>query len=64
MDETFRIENDLNALRNRLKTENIEAVGQHDYDYSVGTMYIDFVNECERLGDYVVNVVEARLEQR
>ena len=59
--ETFRLENELNSLRNTLKLKNIQDVNDHLYDYSVGTMYIDFINECEKLGDYVVNVVEARL---
>ena len=58
---TFRIENDINNLRNRLKSDNIHAINEHEYDYAVGTQYIDFINECEKLGDYVVNVVEARL---
>ena len=61
INETFRIENDINTMRNRLKTENIQAVNDHQYDYSIGTMYTDLVSECEKLGDYVVNVVEARL---
>ena len=58
---TFHIENDINTLRNNLKAQNIQDVNDHQYDYAVGTMYIDFINECEKLGDYVVNVVEARL---
>ena len=61
INETFRIENDINTLRNRLKTENIQAVNDHQYDYAIGTMYTDLISECEKLGDYVVNVVEARL---
>ena len=58
--ETFRIENDINQLRQRLKAENITAVNNHEYDYAVGTLYVDMINELEKLGDYVVNVVEAR----
>ena len=58
--ESYRIENRINELRVRLKTENVESVNDHEYDYSVGTFYIDMVNELEKLGDYVVNVVEAR----
>ena len=58
--DTFRIENDINLMRQRLKNENIRAVNEHEYDYATGTIYIDLVNECEKLGDYVVNVVEAR----
>ena len=58
--ETYRIENDINQLRQQLKNENIQSVNIHDYDYAVGTIYIDLVNGCEKLGDYVVNVVQAR----
>ena len=59
--ETFRIENDINRMRQQLKAENIRAVNDHRYDYATGTLYIDMVNACEKLGDYIVNVVEARL---
>ena len=58
--ETFRIENDINQLRQQLKTENVRAINDHEYDYAVGTLYVDIINELEKLGDYVVNVVEAR----
>ena len=36
-------------------------VNNHEYTYAVGTIYMDLINECEKLGDYVVNVVEARM---
>ena len=58
--ETFRLENDINQMCQRLRNENIRAVNEHEYDYAIGTIYIDLINECEKLGDYVVNVVEAR----
>ena len=58
--ETFRIENDINQMRKKILEENVEAVNNHEYDYTVGTLYVDLVSELERLGDYVVNVVEAR----
>ncbi|MCR4916415.1 MAG: Na/Pi cotransporter family protein [Prevotella sp.] len=60
INETFRIENEINQMRQRLKADNIRAVDEREYDYATGTFYIDFVNECEKLGDYVVNVVQAR----
>ena len=63
INETFRIENDINSMRDRLKSGNIEAINNHQYDYAVGTMYTDLIGECEKLGDYVVNVVEARFGQ-
>lgn len=58
--ETYRIENDINQLRHQLKDENVTAVNNHEYDYAVGTLFVDMVSELEKLGDYVVNVVEAR----
>ena len=59
--ETNRLERHINELRDRLKAENINSINDHEYEYAVGTMFTDLINECEKLGDYVVNVVEARL---
>lgn len=58
--ETYRIENEINLLRQRLKDDNIRAINDHEYDYATGTIFTDLINECEKLGDYVVNVVQAR----
>lgn len=60
INDTFRIENDINAMRDKLRSENIISINNHEYDYAVGTIYSDLITDCERLGDYVVNVVEAR----
>ena len=61
---TFNIENEINNYRNQLKSQNINDVNNHLYTYAIGTMYMDIVQECEKLGDYVVNVVEARMGVR
>ena len=61
VNESFRIENEINAMRHMLKNENIRDVNELKYDYAVGTMFSDLVTDCEKLGDYVVNVVEARI---
>ena len=58
---TVYIEHEINNFRNQLKTQNIEDVDNNLYSYSVSTMYMDIIQECEKLGDYVVNVVEARI---
>ena len=58
--DTFHIENQINAMRDRLKRANITAVNEHQYDYTLGTIFGDLISSLERLGDYVVNVVEAR----
>ena len=64
VNRTFNIENEINNYRNQLKTQNITDVNNHAYTYAVGTIYMDLINECEKLGDYVVNVVEARMGTR
>ena len=61
---SFNIENEINTYRNQLKSQNINDVNNHLYTYAIGTMYMDIIQECEKLGDYVVNVVEARMGVR
>ncbi len=64
INRSFNIENEINNYRNQLKSQNINDVNNHKYTYAVGTIYMDIINECEKLGDYVVNVVEARMGTR
>ena len=61
---SFNIENEINNYRNQLKSQNINDVNNHLYTYAIGTMYMGIIQECEKLGDYVVNVVEARMGVR
>ena len=57
------IERDINALRDRLKTESIRDIDAQHYSYAIGSIYIDIIADCEKLGDYVMNVIEARLDK-
>ena len=56
---TFNIENEINNYRTQLKNQNITDIDNNEYDYQMGVHYMDIIAECEKLGDYVVNVVEA-----
>lgn len=64
VNRSFNIENEINNYRTQLKNQNINDINNHEYAYEMGTMYMDIVSECEKLGDYVVNVVEARMGTR
>ena len=64
VNRSYNIENEINSYRNQLKSQNINDVNNHEYTYAIGTMYMDIVSECEKLGDYVINVVEARMGTR
>lgn len=57
-------ENRIDSLRNVLRAKNTEDVDEGVYTFAVGTIFIDLVRECEKCGDYVINVVEAKLGKR
>ncbi len=59
VNRTFNIENEINNYRNQLKNQNVLDVNNKEYSYQMGVHYMDIIGECEKLGDYVVNVVEA-----
>ena len=61
VNRTFAIESDINNYRAQLRTQNINDINEHKYSYTAGTLYMDIIQECEKLGDYIVNVVEARM---
>ena len=64
VNRSFNIENEINNYRNQLRSQNINDVNNHEYTSAMGTLYMDIISECEKLGDYVVNVVEARMGTR
>ena len=64
IDTSQEIERDINALRDQFKAESISEASSHDYSYALGSIYNDIIGECEKMGDYVMNVVEARLGKR
>ena len=61
INRTYNIENEIDNYRDMIKAENFSEVNDQKYSYAIGTMYSDIFDECETLGDYVLNVVEARM---
>jgi len=61
---TANIENDINNYRDMLKIENLENIDAKKYSYSDGVYYMDIVSECEKLSDYVVNVVQTIVKHK
>ena len=59
-----QLEDRIDTLRDTLRSANTEAVDEGSYSFAVGTIYIDLVRECEKCGDYVINVVEAKTGKR
>ncbi|MBE6311800.1 MAG: Na/Pi cotransporter family protein [Bacteroidales bacterium] len=62
IDKSNNIEHEINNFRSALKEQNIISLNEKQYTYEVGVMYMDFISECEKMGDYIINVVEAHCE--
>ena len=64
INESLNIENEINNYRNQLKESNLNDINEHLYNYQAGIQYMDIITECEKLGDYVINVVEAHAHKK
>jgi len=56
---THNLETQINSYRNMLKNKHIESLDDRKYKYSDAVYYMDLISECEKAGDYIVNVIEA-----
>ncbi len=61
---SYNIENEINNYRNQLKIHNVENINSRKYQYQDGVYYMDIIGEAEKLGDYVLNVVQAVIEKK
>ena len=57
--KSINIEHEINNYRKQLRNQNLHDVNAGLYSYQLGVFYVDFISECERLADYVMNVVQA-----
>ena len=57
--KSINIEHEINNYRKQLRNQNLNDVNAGLYSYQLGVFYVDFISECERLADYVMNVVQA-----
>ena len=64
LNRTLNLENEINDYRKLLKGKNVADIENQKYSYQMGVHYMDVVNDCEKLGDYVVNVVEAHANKK
>ena len=61
---SYNIENEINNYRNQLKIHNVKDINNKKYQYQDGVYYMDIIGEAEKLGDYVLNVVQAVIEKK
>ena len=60
---SYAIEDEINNLRAQLRNDNLQNIAAGEYDYKLGAFFIDYVNGLEKLGDYVLNVVQSKARQ-
>ena len=59
LDTAYAAERDINAYRDRLRAQHLDAIKLGVYDYAIGNAYSSLYALYEKLGDYVINVSEA-----
>ena len=60
---SYAIEDEINALRTQVRDDNLQHIATSQYDYKLGAFYIDYINGLEKLGDYIINVVQSKARQ-
>lgn len=61
---SYNLETEINNYRNQLKLHNLEDVNNKEYQYQDGVYFMDMVSECEKLGDYIINVMQVIVEKK
>jgi len=62
--KVFNLESEINNLRTQLKNKNLLSIDKKDYSYEAGVHYMDIIGDCEKLADYIVNIIEVNTEQK
>ncbi len=60
---SYAIEDEINTLRTQVRNDNLQCISSGEYDYKLGAFYIDYINGLEKLGDYILNVVQSKARQ-
>ncbi len=62
IENAYDTEKDINNYRDMLREGNLLNLGKNQYDYLTGVYFMDIIAECERVGDYIINVSESIME--
>lgn len=57
--KAYELEQAVNDYRTILKQEHLIAIEEKRYDYPTGILYNDMFSECEKIGDFAINVTQA-----
>ena len=60
---SYNQEREINNMRNQLRVANVENINEHHYEYQAGIYYMDIIGSLEKVGDYIINVVDEVRDQ-
>ena len=63
LNRAYNYEDEINNYRNQLRNEMLEAIDRNATLYEQSTYLMMLINECEKIGDYVINVIAAASEK-
>lgn len=61
-ERSYKIEDEINSLRDKLKAKHLKDINKNIYPYESGTYYSDMISSCEKIGDYIMNITTAIAE--
>ncbi len=61
--DSYNKEREINNLRNQYRAANVPNINEQHYEYQAGIYYMDLVNDLEKTGDYIINVVDTVKDQ-
>ena len=59
INRAYNIEDEINNLRNLLRVSTLEQIDKQTISFQQSTLFMDIIKECERIGDFTINVVSA-----
>ena len=63
LNKAYNYEDELNNFQSQVRNSLMESVNQNKIQFEQSIYYMDLINECEKIGDYVINVLTAMTER-
>lgn len=57
--KAYEVEKEIDEFRTILKQQHLNDVKEKKYEYKAGIIYNDIFSECEKIGDYCINISQS-----
>ena len=62
LNKAYNHEDEINNCRNQLRNDMFDSLDRKEIDYYQNSYFMLIINECEKIGDHVINVISAASE--